>query len=76
VIAGDGAAFELVLTGGDDYEIVCTVPEEKFEIFRAAAKAASVPVAEIGQIKTGEGARFIDASGKPLAFRRASFSHF
>ena len=76
VIAGDGAAFELVLTGGDDYEIVCTVPEEKSESFRAAAKAASVPVAEIGQIKTGEGARFIDASGKPLAFRRASFSHF
>jgi thiamine-monophosphate kinase len=76
VIAGDAAAFESVLTGGDDYEIVCTVPQGKGEGFRAAAKAAGVPVTEIGEVKAGEGARFIDASGKPLAFRRASFSHF
>jgi len=76
VIAGDAAALESVLTGGDDYEIVCTVPKDKSDNFCAAAKAAGVPVTEIGQIKAGEGARFIDASGKPLVFRRASFSHF
>ena len=76
VIAGDAAAIELALTGGDDYEIVCTVPKERDESFRAAAKTAGVPVTEIGQTKSGEGARFIDASGKPLVFRRTSFSHF
>ena len=76
VMAGDAAAIELALTGGDDYEIVCTVPKEKGESFRAAAKTAGVPVTEIGQTKSGEGARFIDASGKPLVFRRTSFSHF
>ena len=76
VIAGDAAMLELVLTGGDDYEIVCTVPNKKAESFRAAAKAAGVPVTELGEIKTGEGARFIDAAGKPLVFKRASFSHF
>ena len=63
VIAADAAAIELALTGGDDYEIVCTVPKEKGESFRAAAKTAGVPVTEIGQTKSGEGARFIDASG-------------
>ena len=76
VVAGDAAALELVLTGGDDYEIVCTVPSEKSESFRAAAKTAGVAVTEIGEIKKGEGARFIDLAGKPLAFKRASFSHF
>jgi thiamine-monophosphate kinase len=76
VVAGDAAALELVLTGGDDYEIICTVPSEKSESFRAAAKAAGVAVTEIGEIKKGEGARFIDAAGRPLAFKRASFSHF
>ena len=76
VVAGEAAALELVLTGGDDYEIVCTVPTDKTESFRAAAKAAGVAVADIGEIKTGNGAHFIDATGKPLAFRRASFSHF
>jgi thiamine-monophosphate kinase len=76
VIAGDAAALELVLTGGDDYEVICTVPKKKAESFRAAAKTAGVPVTELGEIKTGEGARFIDAAGKPLVFKRASFSHF
>ena len=76
VIAGDAATLELVLTGGDDYEIICTVPNKKAESFRAAAKAAGVPVTELGEIKTGKGARFIDAAGKPLVFKRASFSHF
>lgn len=76
VIASDVATLELVLTGGDDYEIICTVPNKKAESFRAAAKAAGVPVTELGEIKTGEGARFIDAAGKPLVFKRASFSHF
>ena len=76
VIAGDAAALESVLTGGDDYEIICTVPKDKGGSFRAAAMAAGIPVTEIGQVRAGEGARFIDASGKPLAFKRASFSHF
>ncbi len=76
VVAGEAGALELVLTGGDDYEIICTVPNDKTANFRAAAKAAGVPVSEIGEIKTGEGAQFIDAAGKPLVFKRASFSHF
>jgi thiamine-monophosphate kinase len=76
VVAGDAAALELALTGGDDYEIICTVPNKKAESFRAAAQDAGVPVTELGEIRTGEGARFIDAAGKPLVFKRTSFSHF
>jgi thiamine-monophosphate kinase len=76
VVAGNAAALELILTGGDDYEVVCTVPSEKAESFRAAAKAVGVPVAEIGEIRAGEGARFISGTGKPMVFKRASFSHF
>jgi thiamine-monophosphate kinase len=75
-IAVEPAMIETVLTGGDDYEIVCTVPAAKAEGFRAAARAANVTVSEIGQIAAGEGARFIGADGKPLTFKRASFSHF
>ena len=76
LLRASAATLELALTGGDDYEIICTVPSKKAESFRAAAKAAGVPVTELGEIKTGEGARFIDAAGKPLVFKRASFSHF
>jgi thiamine-monophosphate kinase len=76
VLAAAPAMIEPVLTGGDDYEVVCTVPPAKAAGFRAAAQAANVPVSEIGEIMAGEGARFVGADGKALSFKRASFSHF
>jgi thiamine-monophosphate kinase len=76
VVGADAASLETALTGGDDYEIVCTVPPAKIAAFRAAATAANVPVTEIGGIAAGEGARFVGADGKPVAFRHLSFSHF
>ena len=75
-IAADATLLETALTGGDDYEIVCTVPPGKVESFRAAAKAANVAVTEVGAIGQGAGARFLGTGGKPLAFKRAAFSHF
>ena len=68
--------IEPALTGGDDYEILCTVPPARAESFQAAALAAKVNVSEIGTIAAGEGARFVGADGKALVFKRASFSHF
>jgi thiamine-monophosphate kinase len=76
VIGGDSAMLETAITGGDDYEVVCTVPAAKADRFRAAAKAAQVTVTEVGEIKAGKGARFLDADGHALKFKRASFSHF
>jgi hypothetical protein len=38
--------------------------------------AAGVPVAEIGTVAAGEGARFVDTAGSPMTFARLSFSHF
>jgi len=75
-LATDPAVLETALTGGDDYEIVCTVPAAKIESFRAAARAVQVAVTEIGEIKVGEGVRFLEASGQALSFKRVSFSHF
>ena len=76
VLAAEPAVLETALTGGDDFEIVCTVPVGKADSFRAAAKAADVAVSEIGEIKAGEGVRFVGSNGQALAFKRASFSHF
>jgi thiamine-monophosphate kinase len=70
------ALMETALTGGDDFEIVCTVPPAKADSFRAAAQAAGVPVTEIGAIEAGQGVRFFSPDGKELAFKRLSFSHF
>jgi thiamine-monophosphate kinase len=76
VVAADAAAFETALTGGDDYEILCTVAPAKVDRFRVAAMTAKTAVTEIGTIGEGEGAVFRDAQGAPLSFKRSSFSHF
>ena len=74
--AAEPKLIETILTGGDDFEVVATIPPAKLAAFRAAAKAARVPVTEIGRITTGRGARFHAPDGRVLAFARASFSHF
>lgn len=76
LIAAEPAMQEPALTGGDDYEIVCTVPPDKAESFKTAAQTAEVPISEIGVIAKGDGARFIGSDGEPLSFHHPSFSHF
>jgi thiamine-monophosphate kinase len=74
-VAADPAILETALSGGDDYEIVATVPADKLGAFSAAAHAAGVAVTEIGRIAAGEGARFV-RDGKALSFAQPSYSHF
>jgi thiamine-monophosphate kinase len=74
-IAAEPALLETALTGGDDYEIVLTLPPDKLAEFREAARAAGVAVTEIGRIEAGEGARFV-REGKALTFAQPSYSHF
>jgi thiamine-monophosphate kinase len=75
-VASDPSLITTALSGGDDYEILATVPPGKAGKFRAAARAARVPVTEIGRIERGTGTRIFSEDGRVLAFDRASFSHF
>ncbi len=75
-IAADPAAIETVLTGGDDFEVIATMPARAVAAFQAMARRAGVATREIGKVTAGQGARFLDRGGRELRFRRASFSHF
>jgi thiamine-monophosphate kinase len=76
-LAVDPAIYERLLTGGDDYEIVCTVPPPQSRSFEQAATQAGVPVAAIGVVEPGDDAPcFLDADGTRKDFARGSFSHF
>jgi thiamine-monophosphate kinase len=76
VIAADPAMLDAALTGGDDYEIVCTVPAHRADSFRSAALAAKVQVTDIGEVEAGEGVQFLGGDGQALVFKRTAFSHF
>jgi thiamine-monophosphate kinase len=71
------ASLETLIAAGDDYEIVCTVPEARCATFVESARRAGVAVASIGTIVAGnEAPRFLDAQGRALALKRLSYSHF
>jgi thiamine-monophosphate kinase len=76
VLEDDPGALETILTGGDDFEVLVTVPQRKLASFQAAARRARVPVTVIGRVTAGQGARFIGFDGEELSFHRAAFSHF
>ncbi|WP_035829877.1 thiamine-phosphate kinase [Kaistia adipata] len=77
VLETDPAALATVLTGGDDYEILVTLPPEALDGYEAAAREAGIPVTVIGRIVAGEGAPVVlGLDGKPVALGRASHDHF
>jgi thiamine-monophosphate kinase len=76
VIAHDPSMLEPALTGGDDYEILCTVSPANIDRFRVAAMMAKTAVTDIGTVAEGEGAVFRAANGEAMQFSRTSFSHF
>ncbi len=75
-LAVEPKTIETILTGGDDFEVVATVPHAALDLFLAAARVVGVPVTTIGRVTSGKGARFLKADGRALRFVRASFSHF
>jgi thiamine-monophosphate kinase len=69
--------IDTLIVGGDDYEILCTVPEAKAAAFAEAARQVGVALTDIGTVMAGEGLpRFLDGEGRELALARLSHSHF
>ena len=68
---------EALIAGGDDYEILCTVPKARAAALTAEAGRAGVALTMIGTIADGAGApRFLDAQGNEMRLLRLSYSHF
>jgi thiamine-monophosphate kinase len=67
---------ELVLAGGDDYELAFTAPAAARGAVLAAAGTTATPVHRIGRIDAEPGLRLLDAAGQPVARRFAGFDHF
>jgi thiamine-monophosphate kinase len=71
------ATLEALVSGGDDYEILCTVPANRLAALQAAARAAGIEATAIGAIREGgDPPRFISAGGRVITLKRGSYSHF
>lgn len=69
--------LEPIMTGGDDYELLLTVPQSETEAFKASAAGQSMRVTRVGRILSSvSGVTVRDANGNKLNFKRPSFDHF
>jgi thiamine-monophosphate kinase len=77
LLARGTVGIEAIVSGGDDYEILCTIPEDRIEVFAQAADQAGVAVTSIGTVIAGSSVpSFLDGEGRAIALPRLSYSHF
>lgn len=77
LIVRNAVCVETLLGGGDDYEVLCTVPTAQSDALIAAGRTGGLAVTAIGTIVAGqERPRFLDGQGRELTLERLSYSHF
>ena len=77
LVASGTVGIEAIVSGGDDYEVLCAIPQNHFETFARAAGLAGIAVTAIGTVTAGKSVpRFLDAEGREIALQRLSYSHF
>jgi thiamine-monophosphate kinase len=72
---GREAAREYALTGGDDYELLFTVPLARLGAMTHAMARGLGPVTRIGSLVAGAGVR-VFARGGVMQFSQSGFDHF
>lgn len=81
VVAADPNGLATALTGGDDYELVFTVPPEAASTVAAAARRLSLPLTEIGEIVDPPAApsarpvQVVGRDGASLTLPSAGYEH-
>jgi thiamine-monophosphate kinase len=75
-LAADPTLIQRIVAGGDDYEILATVPAAQAPAFQAAAAAAGVPATQVGATLAGTDVVIEDPNRQPLILDRTGWDHF
>ncbi len=74
--AAGPAWLETCLTGGDDYELLLAVPQDREADLLALSRRTGVPVTRIGAMRAGASrVRVLDAAGGEVRLARPGWSH-
>lgn len=74
-LALDPALRDAVLGGGDDYELLFTVPPASVGRVAALSQALALPLTAVGAIEPGQGVRVLGADGAEIALATRGFTH-
>lgn len=72
----DPALIATILSGGDDYEILCAVAPAEAAAFEQEARIAGVPVTRIARPRTGSESPVFRSSQGPVSLPTLSYQHF
>jgi thiamine-monophosphate kinase len=76
-LASDASLVDPILTGGDDYEILCAVAPGDQAGFEQEAAGLGLSMTLLGSATKGTQQPLVrDAEGRPLVFSAASYRHF
>ena len=81
VLIADPVHLSTILTGGDDYEILFTVPQTSADAIVELARSSRVPITRIGKMEappreTEYSVHVVDAVGRPIALVSQGWTHF
>ena len=66
----------LALHGGEDYELLCTIPERNVTRLQRMRGRLGCPITHIGEITSRRGVRVLDRTGKTVKPRVTGYDHF
>lgn len=76
VLAAGGATLGELLTGGEDYEVLATIPDARSADFERQAAAAGTRVTCIGSVTAAESVHAVDDGGVSVVFTKTGWDHF
>lgn len=68
--------IDLALTGGDDYEILCTLPESHLDSFLKEADSVGIALSVVGLVVAGQDRPVFRRQGSERRYDVGSYSHF
>jgi thiamine-monophosphate kinase len=75
-VQNDPRLIDLAMTGGDDYEILCTLPENNLDSMQKEADSVGVTLSMIGRVVAGTDLPLFRMGHTERRYDVGSFSHF
>src|SRR5262249_56870525 len=71
-----GTGDRLALCGGEDYELLCIVPERNVTRLQRAQRILGCQITHIGEITTRRGVRVMNETGSAADAESTGYDHF
>ena len=75
-VTADPSLWGLIVSGGDDYEIMFTAAPDKVGAVAGLARGLDLALTPIGRMEPGKGVRVLEPAGAVMALERTGYRHF